>query len=178
MNSRCSLASSTWKRISWWNDCCFVRREESRKYRETNKTYFHEIQVQDHVDGRSDFILQTMHFETHTLEHDLCTCGKRDLLQECRHLRAIECRRGKEYVELDWEKPERCNIILTRLVVQDQRVARQDREQNTHKLHYPSDCPLNIDAVIAVNGNQARRTANGRELDKSRVVGHDRLEVL
>lgn len=32
--------------------------------------------------------------------------------------------------------------------------------------------------MIPIHGNQARRTADGWELDKSRVVRHDGLEVL
>lgn len=54
---------------------------------------------------------------------------------------------------------------------------RHETIQSTHKLHYSSDRPLDIDPVIAIYSNQARRTADGWELDKSRVVGHDRLEV-
>ena len=117
MNSRCSLASSTWKRISWWNACYLCSVSGWEKFWETNKTYFHEIQVQDHVDGRSDFILETMHLETHALKHNLCARRERDLLQEGRHLRTIEGRRREEHVELDWKKPERRDIVLAGLSV-------------------------------------------------------------
>lgn len=126
------------------------------KHSKTSKTYLDEIQVQDHADGRSDFILETVHLKTHAFEHDLCARRERDLLQECRHLRTVECRRREEHVELYWEKPERRDIILAGLVVQDEMTTRYDRNLNTHKLHYPSDRPLDIDPVIAVYGNQAR----------------------
>lgn len=95
-----------------------------------------------------------MHLETHALKHNLRAGRERDLFQESRHLRTIECRRRKEYVKLDWEKPERCDIILTSLLCKVRR-ARHDKNRNTHKLHYPSDRPLHIDPVITIYGNQA-----------------------
>ena len=140
--------------------------------------HLHEIQVQDHVDGRSHFILETVHLETHALKHDLCACGERNLLQECRYLRTVECRGREKHVELDWEKPERCNIILAGLVVRGETTIGHDKNQNTHKLHYSSNRPLDIDPVIAIYSNQAGRAADRRELNKSRVVGHDGLEII
>lgn len=102
---------------------CGVNNRESIWKR--TKTHFDKIQIQDHVYGRSDFVLETVHLKTHALKDNFCASRERDLLQQCRHLRAVKCRRREEHIELDWEKPERCDVILTGLKAMRQHDTKQ-----------------------------------------------------
>jgi hypothetical protein len=72
----------------------------------TLTTDLNDIELHNHVDGRTNFLLQPVHFEAHAFEHHFGTRSNRDLFYEVRDLRGIQCRRGQQRIELDRKEPK------------------------------------------------------------------------
>jgi len=54
---------------------------------------------------------------------------------------------------------------------------RQERYQG-YQLHYRTDGPLNMDAIVAEYADQTSLAAHGREIDECPIVFHEGLEVV
>lgn len=48
----------------------------------------------------------------------------------------------------------------------------------TYELHDRPNCTLDVDSIVSINRDEARRTAQQRQLNESGIVTHDGLEFL
>ena len=71
-----------------------------RGAKELQVVYLNDVELQEHGDRGTDFMLETVHLKAHALEHDLCAARVRDLLEDGGHLSRVERRGRKKDIEL------------------------------------------------------------------------------
>ena len=82
----------------------------------TDFYYLDNVQLQEHVDCRANFVFETVHLKVHAFEDYLSAAGVGNLLENGGRLRMVQvCRRREKNVELRRQKPERSNIKLASL---------------------------------------------------------------
>ena len=76
------------------------------------RTDLDNVELQNHRHSSANFVLKSVHLETHALEYHLGSARVRHLLEYGGDLRVIQSRRGKKHVELRRQQPQRGNVEL------------------------------------------------------------------
>lgn len=142
-------------------------------------THLDKVELEHELHRLPHLVLEAMELEAVALEDGFGSGGDADVTEDRRNLRRVEARRRHEDVESDGEKPERCDVKLAGLrepAVSTWSLAR-DTEM-TYESHDRTNRPLDVDAVISVNRNEAGLAPDRRKVDKGPVVVHDLLDVL
>lgn len=147
--------------------------------REVEATHLDNVQFQDHRDGGTDLVFESMHFKAIALENEFGTRDVGNPLQDRGHLRWINSGRWHEDVEMDRKQPKGRHVKLASL--HSHRVSMQLLGRSTikgYQLHDGADRPLDMNAIVAEHADQAGLTADGGEIDECPIVFHESLEVV
>src|SRR6266852_454806 len=119
INSRCSLASSSWKRISVWK--AWRNQEEKNSVRTIERKIkqviinLYNIEFQNRRDSRTNFTLKAMHLKHTTLANDLRTASATNSTQDASHRRGVDpIRTRDQHIVMERQKPDAREVELRR----------------------------------------------------------------